>query len=106
MVENCTSSTAIVLCLTLNHDFLQSALEEAYSERVQDAVGHERDEFHVSWLGVFMQVSAWMIFGVGLIYMLLGLCCLKKLRDKLKEDDRKKWIEFREAKKILKKYQK
>mmetsp|Transcript_34544 Transcript_34544/g.83755 ORF Transcript_34544/g.83755 Transcript_34544/m.83755 type:complete len:250 (-) Transcript_34544:3159-3908(-) len=78
-----------------------SALEEAYSERVQDTVGHQSDEFHVAWLGVFMQVTAWMMFGVGVLYMLLGLCCMKKLRDKLQQNDRQKWREFREAKKLL-----
>eukprot|EP00980_Cylindrotheca_fusiformis_P001002 scaffold274_cov119-Cylindrotheca_fusiformis.AAC.4 len=83
-----------------------SALEEAYSERVQDTVEHASDSFHVAWIGVFMQVSAWMIFGVGVVYMVLGLCCLKRLRDKLRDDDRKKWKEYREAKRVLKKYQK
>lgn len=78
-----------------------SALEEAYSERVQDTVGHQADEFHVAWLGVFMQVTAWLMFGVGVLYMFLGICCMKKLRDKLQDNDRKKWRDFREAKKLL-----
>ncbi|CAJ1941994.1 unnamed protein product [Cylindrotheca closterium] len=78
-----------------------SALEEAYSERVQDTVGHQKDEFHVAWLGVFMQVTAWLMFGVGLLYMVLGVCCMKRLRDKLQRDDRQKWKDFREAKKLL-----
>jgi hypothetical protein len=81
-------------------------LEEAYSERVHDTVGHQLDEFHVSWLGVFMQLAAWMIFGVGVLYMLFSLCCLKTLRDNLKENDLRKWREFREAKRVMKKYQK
>jgi len=78
-----------------------SALEEAYSERVQDTIGHQSDEFHVAWLGVFMQVTSWMMFSVGALYMLLSLCCMKKLRDKLQQNDKRKWREFREAKRLL-----
>jgi hypothetical protein len=76
-------------------------LQEAYGERVNDALEHV-DEFHVSWLGLFMQVAAWMMFVLGCMYMLFSFCCLKRLRDKLKEDYQNKWKEFRTAKRNAK----
>jgi hypothetical protein len=52
-----------------------SCLEEAYSERVKEMVAHSRDQFHVAWFSLFMQVSSWMMLGLGIPYMLLGVCC-------------------------------
>jgi hypothetical protein len=77
-----------------------SCLEEAYSERVKDMVAHTRDQFHVSWYSLFMQVSSWMMLGLGLAYMLLGMCCLKRVRDKVVQDHRDRWEAYREAMKI------
>lgn len=74
-----------------------SALEEAYSERVDDMIAHQKDQFHVSWLSLFMQVSSWVMLVLGCIYMLFGLCCLKVLRDKLYRNHKEKWQIYREA---------
>ena len=77
-----------------------SCLEEAYSERVKDMVAHAKEEFHVSWVSLFMQVSSWMMLGLGILYMIMGLCCLKLLRDKLKLSHQQSWSEYREQMKI------
>jgi hypothetical protein len=74
-----------------------SCLEEAYSERIQDMVAHARDRFHVAWFSLFMQVSSWMMLGLGITYMLLGVCCLKRLRDKVVQTDRAQWAAYRDA---------
>jgi hypothetical protein len=78
-----------------------SCLEEAYSERIKDMLVHSKDQFHVSWISLFMQVSSWMMLALGILYMLLGMCCLKLLRDKLKDQDKEKWATYREAMKLF-----
>ena len=77
-----------------------SCLEEAYSERVKDMVVHSKEQFHVSWISLFMQMSSWMMLALGILYMLLGMCCLKLLRDKLKDQDKEKWATYRDAMKL------
>ena len=77
-----------------------SSLEEAYSERVKDMVAHARDQFHVAWFSLFMQVSSWMMLSLGVLYMLVGVCCMKQLRDKLVRQDRERWAAYREAMKV------
>jgi hypothetical protein len=74
-----------------------SCLEEAYSGLVKDMVAHARDQFHVAWFSLFMQVSSWMMLGLGITYMLLGVCCLKQWRDKLSQEDRAQWAAYRDA---------
>jgi predicted membrane protein len=77
-----------------------SALEEAYSERVLDMIAHAKDQFHVSWFSLFIQISSWMMLALGIIYMLIGLCCLKTLRDKVKAENKEKWETYREAMRV------
>ena len=79
-----------------------SCLEEAYSERVKDMVAHARDQFHVAWFSLFMQVSSWMMLALGLSYMVFGLCCLKRFRDMMAEDYRQHWADYKEALKVYK----
>lgn len=70
-------------------------LEEAYSVRVKEIVSTHADAYHVSWASLFMQISSWLIFACGCLYMLMGLCCLKRLRDRVREKDRKTWKKYR-----------
>jgi hypothetical protein len=70
-------------------------VEEAYSERVKDIV-ERQDEFHLSWAAIFMEVSSWLFLGTGALYMLLGLCCLKRLRDRLRQNEIDSWKKYRE----------
>jgi hypothetical protein len=73
-------------------------LEEAYSERVRDIVRKNQSAVDsVGWAPIFMQLSSWLMLAVGCVYMLMGLCCLKRLRDRLKEKEQQEWKEYREA---------
>lgn len=89
-----------LLQMYLSRGFLYSFLglicvSEAYSERVKEIVQSHADEFHVAWASLFMQISSWLMLGCGLFYMLMGLCCLKRLRDKLSKKDRQAWARYR-----------
>ena len=89
-----------ILIHILSNSDEQSDLQESYSERVKDMISHGKDEFYVSWLGLFMQVSSWMMFALGAIYMIFSLCCLKRLRDKLTQDYRRKRRQYEDSKEI------
>jgi hypothetical protein len=69
-------------------------LEEAFSGRVDDMVHHSTSEFHVAWAPLFMQISSWFVFGIGLVHMLFGICCLQRLRDNLDQKYKKQMEEF------------
>jgi protein-S-isoprenylcysteine O-methyltransferase Ste14 len=56
----------------------------------------QRDEFHVAWFSIFLQVSAWMTLAIGMLYFVMGLFCLKRLRDKLVKEYRAKWKKYQE----------
>lgn len=75
-------------------------MDEAYSERLADMIAHARDQFHVSWFSLFMNISAWMMLALGFVYMVLGACCLKALRDKLKRDQKAEWAAYKEAMRV------
>jgi hypothetical protein len=91
----------------LSRGFIYSFLglicvEEAYSERVKDLITHGKDEFHVGWVAIFMQLSSWLMLGVGVLYMLLGMCCLNLLRVKLQKKEKEDWKRYREQMKLWK----
>jgi hypothetical protein len=93
---------AIFLQTYVSRGFLYSflgltCLEEAYSERVNDMLAHANEKFHVAWFALFLQVSAWSLCVLGVLYFVMGVFCLKRLRDKYVKDDRTKWKEYREA---------
>jgi hypothetical protein len=77
-----------------------SALEEAYSERVEDMIAHSKDEFRVSWISLFMQMSAWSLLVIGGLYMVFGLCCLNAIRTRVYRNHKEKWDTYREAMRI------
>ena len=84
----------------LSRGFLYSflgliCLQEAYSERVKEMVSTHADEFDVAWASLFMQISSWLIFACGVFYMLMGLCCLKNLRDRIRKKDKEVWKKYR-----------
>lgn len=82
-------------------------VEEAYSERVKDLIAHGREEFHVGWQAIFMQISSWFMLAVGCMYMLLGVCCMKRHRDRMEAREKEEWREYRNAMKEWKaKYEK
>lgn len=69
---------------------------EAYSQRVDDLITHSSDKFYIGWVPIFMQVVAWMMFGIGAAYMMLGICCLRGMRDRMKQQERDMWKQYRE----------
>jgi len=69
-------------------------VEEAYSERIRDIVGH-KDDFHVGWAAIFMNISSWFMLGTGALYMLMGVCCLKRLKDRLRDNEVEAWRKYR-----------
>lgn len=77
-------------------------VEESYSERVKDLVQHGKDEFHVGWVSIFMQISSWFMLGVGSLYMLMGIFCLKGMRDRMHEKEREDWKIYRQELKLWK----
>jgi hypothetical protein len=78
-----------------------TCMQEAYSERITDMVTHSQTQadqmFHVSWISLFMQVSSWMMVGLGVVYMILGICCLQRIRNKVVKRYREQWTLYREA---------
>jgi len=80
-------------------------VEQSYSERVKQIVetgGDEKNLAHVEWAAIFMQLSSWVMLGIGILYLLMGVCCLKRLRDKLKQQERDAWTKYRQAMKVWK----
>jgi hypothetical protein len=70
-------------------------VEEAYSERVKEVLTTRHDEFYVGWYAIFMDVSSGFMLLCGIIYMTLGLCCLKRLRDRIKQQEIDAWKQYR-----------
>jgi hypothetical protein len=73
-------------------------LEEAYSERVKGLLANVAnvEGFHIVWAALFMEVSAWLMLAMGMLYMVLGILCLKLLRDRMVEREKKHWKTFRQ----------
>ena len=50
-------------------------VEQSYSERVKQIVetgGDEKNLAHVEWAAIFMQLSSWVMLGIGILYLLMG----------------------------------
>lgn len=74
-------------------------LEEAYSERVKGLLANVTNadgSFHVAWAALFMEFSAWLMLALGMLYMALGVLCLKILRDRMVEREKKHWKRYRQ----------
>lgn len=70
-------------------------MQEAYSSRVEDLVGHANDKFHVAWAPLFMQISSTVMFATGCIYMLMGICCLKRIKTKVRKEYQDRMKEYK-----------
>jgi len=75
---------------------------EAYSERVDDLITHSSQRFYIGWVAIFMQVVAWMMFGIGAVYMGLGITCMRGLRDRMKQKERDMWKQYRDDMRVWK----
>ena len=75
-------------------------MQEAYSERITDMVNSGNTTsgmFHVSWISLFMQVSSWMMVGLGVVYMIFGVLWLQLVRDRVVRHHKLQWAHYREA---------
>jgi hypothetical protein len=61
----------------------------------QSPKGDSSPLVHVGWVSIFMQLSSWLVFFIGVLYMLLGVCCLKGVRDRLKQQEVESWKRYR-----------
>jgi hypothetical protein len=89
-----------ILQVYISRGFLYSfvgliCVEEAYSERVKEVLNTHHDEFYVGWYAIFMDVSSGFMLACGITYMTLGLCCLKRLRDRIKQQEIDAWKQYR-----------
>jgi hypothetical protein len=71
-------------------------VEEAYSERVKDIVSFGSNEFHISWAAIFMEITSWLMLSCGVLYGLLGICCMKRLHDHMKQNEIDAWKRYHE----------
>ena len=75
--------------------------DEANSEAAFEALEDEDSEFaahfQVSWFALFNVIAAWSLIGLGVLYFLMGIVCLQKIRNRYVYDDRQKWKAYREA---------
>jgi hypothetical protein len=74
-----------------------TCLEQAYNERVNDMMAHADDEFHIAWFSLLIQIAAWALCLIGVLYFVMGLFCLKRLRDRLVHADRARRKAYKEA---------
>jgi hypothetical protein len=94
--------TLPLLQFYLSRGFLYSFLglmcaEEAYSERVKEiALTTSAAWQHLGWASIFMEVSAWCMLAIGIVYMLLGVCCCKRVRDHYQQIERDAWKKYKE----------
>lgn len=72
-----------------------TGMEMSYSLRIDDMVKHDADKFRISWMPLFMEISSWLMFVTGCIYMTMGICCLKGLRKKLQDRYQQRMQEYR-----------
>lgn len=74
-------------------------LEESYSEIVNDMILTQHPGHIMAGFAPFVQISAWCACALGVLYLCMGLLCLKRLRDRLYRDDKEKWEDYREREK-------
>jgi hypothetical protein len=73
------------------------AVQESDSERIASIVTSQDNHqmFHVQWVAIFMQLSSWFMLAIGVVYMLMGVCCMKRLRDGMKLNEKEAWKQYR-----------
>ena len=75
--------------------------EEADSEKAYKALEAKNTEavgvFEVAWFALFNQIAAFSLIALGILYFLMGIFCLQRVRNGYVYDDRKKWEAYREA---------
>lgn len=72
------------------------SVQEANNERVQAMFSTADSPVHVLWLAIFMSITSWMMIGTGLLYLVMGMLCLKGLRDRMQEKESDDWRIYRQ----------
>lgn len=44
---------------------------------------------------LFIQISSWLMVGCGTVYLLMGICCLRRIRDRCRDDFKRKMNEYK-----------
>ena len=55
---------------------------------------------------LFINITAWTIIGVGILYMLLGIVCMQGLYDRLEKEHREKVSEWKRKRNVEEKFRK
>jgi len=82
-------------------------LEQAQADLVEETVKHRSaDPMGIEWgwfHALFVEVPAYIMFGTGVIYMIMGLLCMRRVRDRCREDYAQRMEEYFEARESEKK---
>ena len=72
-------------------------IEESIKKRTTDPMGIDFSWFHA----LFVEIPAWVMLGVGALYMLLGILCMRPVRDRCREDYARRMEEYFEIRESL-----
>lgn len=76
--------------------FDEAGSDKAYKE-LEYRSSESTDIFRVSWFALINEIAAISLIAMGVLYFLMGIVCLQRVRTKYVYDDRKKWKDYREA---------
>uniref|UniRef100_A0A7S0AVP1 Transmembrane protein n=1 Tax=Minutocellus polymorphus TaxID=265543 RepID=A0A7S0AVP1_9STRA len=72
-------------------------IEESIKKRTMDPMGIDFSWFHA----LFVEIPAWVMLGVGALYMLLGILCMRPVRDRCREDYARRMEDYFETREAL-----
>ena len=82
-------------------------LEQAQADLVEETVKHRNaDPMGIEWSwfhALFVEIPAYIMLGTGILYMIMGLLCLRPVRDRCREDYARRMEEYFEAREAEKK---
>lgn len=73
-------------------------VQEGSSEQLRDILAHHNsvvDSSIRNWTAIFMQISSWCMLAVGVVYTMLGMCCLQRVRNARKAAEKQAWRDYR-----------
>jgi len=71
--------------------------EEAYSETASLKLEASSSMFEVSWYAIANRIAAFSLVSLGILYFLMGILCLQKIRDQFVYGDRATWKAYKNA---------
>ena len=72
-------------------------VEEFIKKRTNDPMGMDLSWFHA----LFVEIPAWVMLGVGALYMVMGILCMRPVRDRCREDYARRMEEYFETREAL-----